>query len=96
MRPLVALAVAAMVLAVFPAVSPAPTTPKNCGSITVGGKRVKIRADQLRCKKARKGARGYMNGKGAPNGFDCTRYGAGTSVEFICAKGQTQIIAIRT
>ena len=44
-----AFALVVAVLLSFPAVSPAPVAPVNCGNITVDGKKMQIKADQIRC-----------------------------------------------
>lgn len=75
--------------------APAPVPPKDCGFITVKGKRLNVKTDSLRCKKGRKYTRAYMKGQGKPKGFTCADYGSETAIEFRCAKGQTVFFAIR-
>jgi hypothetical protein len=63
---LVALAAAGPVHAIVP--------PKNCGTITVKGKRYNIKADQLTCTKARTYASRYLASSTRPPGYSCRRY----------------------
>jgi hypothetical protein len=75
--------------------APAPVPPKNCGFMTVKGKRYNVKSDQMRCRKARRKTRSYLKGGGEPRGFDCTRYGRETNIAFRCQKGQAVFFAIR-
>jgi hypothetical protein len=73
----------------------APVPPRNCGMLETGKKRFNIKADQLRCRTARKYARRYLASHNRPRGYTCRDYGRGTSIEFRCSKGQKVIFAIR-
>lgn len=73
----------------------APVPPKNCGMLKEGGKRYNIKADQLRCRTARRYARRYLASHRRPRGYSCRDYGRGTSIEFRCSKGNRVIFAIR-
>jgi hypothetical protein len=88
---------AALAVAVVIAPSPAwaPVPPRNCGMLADGGKRYNIKADQLRCRRARRYARRYLASHVRPRGYSCRDYGRGTSIEFRCSKGQRVIFAIR-
>jgi len=88
---------AALSLVVVLAPSPAwaPVPPRNCGMLEKGSKRFNIKADQLRCRTARRYARRYLTSHDRPRGFTCRDYGGGTSIKFRCSKGQKVIFAIR-
>jgi hypothetical protein len=88
---------AALTLVVVLAPSPAwaPVPPKNCGMLEKGSKRFNIKADQIRCRTARRHARRYLTSHDRPRGYTCRDYGGGTSIEFRCSKGQRVIFAIR-
>lgn len=83
-----ALAVAAPAGAIVP--------PKDCGSTTVKHKHYDIKADQLRCKKARKYARAYLKTRHKPSGYSCKRFSASqTKIAFRCSRGIKVFFAIR-
>jgi hypothetical protein len=88
---------AALAVAVAFSASPAwaPVPPRNCGMLEEGGKRFNIKADQLRCRRARRYARRYLAAHDRPSGYSCRDYGRGTSIKFRCSKGQRVIFAIR-
>jgi hypothetical protein len=93
-----ALAVAAVVATVGVVGAPnawAPVPPKNCGMLERGSKRFNIKADQLRCRTARKYARAYLARHARPAGYSCREYGRETSIEFRCSKGRRVFFAIR-
>jgi hypothetical protein len=73
----------------------APVPPRNCGMLDEGGKRFNIKADQLRCRRARRYARRYLASHTRPRGYSCRDYGRGTSIEFRCSKGDRVLFAIR-
>ena len=54
--------------------SQAIVPPKNCGTITVKGKRYNIKADQLPCTSARIYAARYLGSGVRPRGYSCQRY----------------------
>jgi hypothetical protein len=91
--------IAALSLAAFglqAAPSPAPVPPKDCGFTTVKHHRYNIKADQVRCRKARKLSRRYLAGKGKPKGYSCQRYSPSqTDIAFRCTKGARTLFAIR-
>jgi hypothetical protein len=84
---LLALALAA------PASQSLPTAPKNCGKIMDG--RYKVKADQVRCGKARKRSKRYIRSGWRPDGYSCKSYDSSTSLKFRCWKGQRTYFAIR-
>jgi hypothetical protein len=69
--------------------------PKDCGKMKVDGKSYRIKADQLRCEKARKYARRYLAKHDRPRGYDCEDFAGGTRIEFRCQNGIKVIFAIR-
>jgi hypothetical protein len=73
----------------------APVPPKNCGMLEQGSKRYNIKADQLRCRTARRYARAYLARHSRPTGYSCREYGRETSIEFRCSKGRKVFFAIR-
>jgi hypothetical protein len=90
---LIALAALLMCVAVAPA--PAVVPPKDCGPMEVSGKRYKIKADQLKCGKARDYALDYLQHGDEPRGYKCQSYGSDTKVKFRCWSGIKEIIGIR-
>ena len=80
-----AVLLAALLLLVFAAPSPAPVTPRKCGDITVGSREYLIKADQIRCKTARRWARGYR----------CRNAGSSSALKFRCWKSQRTYFAIK-
>jgi hypothetical protein len=92
--PAFALAVAVLLVAAAP--SPAPVAPRNCGMITVEGKRYQVKADQVRCRTARPQARRYLARGVRPAGFTCRSYNSSsTALKFRCWKGKKSILAIK-
>jgi hypothetical protein len=87
--------VLALAVAVAPYQAWAPVAPKNCGMVASKGKRYNIKADQIRCRTARRQARRYLGSNRKPRGYTCRNYGRGTSIEFRCWKGQRELFAIR-
>jgi hypothetical protein len=83
------------VMLVLPAKSWAPVPPRDCGMLTVGGKRFNVKADQIRCQTARRYARTYLKRSRKPSGYSCRRYGRETRIEFRCSKGARVLFAIR-
>jgi hypothetical protein len=59
---------------------------RACGIVTKGGKDFKAYGQNIRCKKARRGARLYLRERRALDGFSCSRDVRG-SIVFTCAKG---------
>ena len=58
--------------------------PRNCGIITVKGKRWQIIADQLRCTSAKKWATTYIRTFDAPRYYTCKRGPSGSSLYRTC------------
>ncbi len=91
----VATAVTALLVALAPQSAWAPVAPKNCGMLEAKGKRYNIKADQIRCRRARRYARRYLVSHRRPRGYSCRDYGRGTRIEFRCSKGVRVLFAIR-
>ncbi len=72
------LIVTAITLALVVALAPAawaPVPPRNCGMLDANGKRFNVKADQIRCTRARRYARRYLVDHVKPSGYSCRRYG---------------------
>jgi hypothetical protein len=70
--------------------------PKDCGFIKVKHHRYNVKADQIKCRKARKLSRKYLAGKGKPKGYSCERNSPSeTAVAFYCHKGDRTLFAVR-
>ena len=90
-----ALALAAVLLLVFAAPSPAPVAPRKCGEITVSSKTYLVKADQVRCRTAKRWARRYLKSRWSPSGYNCRNGSSGTSLKFRCWKNERTYFAIK-
>jgi len=86
---------AALLLLVFAAPSPAPVAPRKCGDITVKHKRYLVKADQVRCTTAKKWSRRYLNDSWHPSGYTCRRGDSQTQLKFRCWKHERTYFAIK-
>jgi hypothetical protein len=84
----------ALMVALGPGQAWAPVPPKNCGMLKAQGKRLNIKADQLRCRTARTYARRYLS-RHRLRGYSCREFGGGTRIEFRCSRGAKVVFAIR-
>lgn len=91
---IVAVAVAAAVATFGAPAAWAPVPPKNCGMLQESGL-YNIKADQMRCRRARRYARRYLASHDRPSGYSCRDYGRETRIEFRCSKGSRVFFAIR-
>ena len=91
----ITVAVATILLLVFAAPSPAPVAPRKCGEITVKARDYLVKADQIRCKTARKWSRGYLSERWRPSGYTCRNGSSGTALKFRCWKGERTYFAIK-
>ena len=57
----------------------ATVPPKNCGMMSVKGKRYQIKADQMRCTTAKTYSRRYLSRHSRPSGYGCTDFGSARS-----------------
>ena len=97
MKSITLLSLVAALLVAVAAAGPAGAIvpPKNCHTIKVGSKSYQVKAD-IRCKRARKYARRYLAGNGAPDGWSCQRYSRSeTNIAFKGTRGQRSVFAIR-
>lgn len=92
---LVVVAALALAVALSPGHAWAPVPPRNCGMLEAKGKRFNIKADQLRCRRARRYARRYLVLHRKPRGYTCRNYGRETKIKFRCSKGARVVFAIR-
>jgi hypothetical protein len=69
--------------------------PRNCGMLTVGGKRFQIKADQMRCTTAKTYSRRYLSTGRRPAGYSCRNYTNVTKLRFRCARSIHVFFAIR-
>lgn len=58
--------------------------PRNCGTMTVKGKRWQVVADQIRCSTAKKWASTYIRTYKAPRYYSCKRGPSGSSLWRTC------------
>jgi hypothetical protein len=80
--------------ALIPAEAAAIVPPRNCGILEVKGKRFNIKADQLRCWRARRYSKRYLRSRWEPSGYSCRGYRY-TALRFRCSKGIRVYYAIR-
>lgn len=74
----------------------APVPPRDCGTVEANGNRFNVKADQIRCRKARRYTRRYLVSHRKPRGYSCQDYDPGeTSIRFRCTKGIRTLFAIR-
>ena len=78
---LAAAALVAALLTAGPAGAIVP--PKNCGKLTVKGKSYNIKADQLKCTKARAYSEDYLRSHDKPRYYKCYSY-SGSAIKFRC------------
>jgi hypothetical protein len=91
----IAAALAAILLLVTAAPSPAPVAPRNCGMMSVKDKRYQVKADQIRCKTAKSWTRSYLGSHSRPSGYQCRNYGSETKLKFRCWKRERVFFAIK-
>jgi hypothetical protein len=78
---LAAAALAVVLLTAAPAGAIVP--PKNCGKLTVKGKSYNIKADQLKCTRARDYSEDYLRSHDKPRYYKCYNY-SGSAIKFRC------------
>jgi hypothetical protein len=90
------LSAALAALLALPALAPAVIPPKNCGRMTVEGKRYQVKADQISCKTAREHTRRYIVDDQKPSGYRCRDITTRRNrVNFMCNRGRKLFFAIR-
>ena len=67
------LTLALVALALSAGAASAIVPPKNCGTQSVAGKRFQIKADQMRCRTAKRYSRRYLAQAAAPSGYSLPR-----------------------
>ena len=90
-----AFVLAALLLLAFPAPSPAPVAPRKCGEITVKSRDYLVKADQIRCRTAKKWARRYLGEGFRPSGYTCRNGDSQTQLRFRCWKREKTYFAIK-
>lgn len=91
----VAVAVALFLGAIVVQPAGATVPPKDCGMMTVNGKRYQIKADQMRCDPARTYSRRYLRSHTQPTGYRCTDFRSGTKLKFRCSRSIRVFFAIK-
>jgi hypothetical protein len=80
----------------LPAAATAVVPPKNCGTMTVEGKRYQVKADQISCSTGRDHARRYLKQRKKPRGYTCRDLSKSKGrVTFTCNNGRKVFFAIR-
>jgi hypothetical protein len=78
------------------ATAPAVVPPRDCGNMSVSGKRYQIKVDQISCKDGKGYAKKYIQSRSKPRGYSCKRYPARKNrVTFYCNNGRRVFFAIR-
>jgi hypothetical protein len=95
-RTLIAMLIAGVLsaAALIPAGAGAIVPPRNCGNLSVHGRTYNIKADQLRCRPARRYSKRYLTSRWKPAGYSCRRY-TNSALRFRCSKGIRVYYAIR-
>jgi len=94
-RLLTALGATALLLA-LPAAVPAVVPPKDCGRMTVKGKRYQVKVDQISCSTGRTYTSRYLARGSKPRGYRCRENRPKrNSVQLSCSSGRKQLFVIR-
>ena len=92
---LIALA-AAVAIAMTAAAAPAIVPPRDCGNMTVSGKRYQVKVDQISCRDGKAYTKTYLQTRRKPRGYRCSRYTPRKNrVLFQCFNGRKVFFAIR-
>jgi hypothetical protein len=95
MRPVVLAAVLGAAL-MIPTAATAVVPPKNCGTMSVKGKRFQVKADQISCRSGRRYAARFLRRGSKPRGYRCRDYPSRKGrVDFYCNNGRKIFFAIR-
>jgi hypothetical protein len=65
----------------------------DCGIVSKGSKDYRVRAQQLKCKKARRGAKRYLKGGKALDGYGCDEPAG--RIQFFCKSGNKVYWALK-
>ncbi len=89
-------ATAAGALAAGPALAPAVVPPRDCGTMSVSGKRYQVKVDQISCRSGKSYAKTYVQRRTKPSGYSCKSYPVRKNrVSFYCNNGRKIFFAIR-
>ena len=89
-------ATAAGALAAGPALAPAVVPPRDCGTMSVSGKRYQVKVDQISCRDGKSYTKTYLQKRTKPGGYTCKRYPVRKNrVSFYCNDGRKVFFAIR-
>jgi hypothetical protein len=89
------LLVALLALA-LPSAAPAIVPPKDCGRMTLKGKRYQVMVDQISCGAGRAYVKAYFKRHHKPGGYSCRTYPSKRNrVRFYCNSGRKVFFAIR-
>ena len=70
--------------------------PRDCGRMTLAGKRIQVKVDQISCRDGKAYARGYVERRVTPRGYRCTTYSVKKNrVQFMCRNGARVFLGIR-
>ena len=79
----------------LPVSTPAVVPPKDCGRMTVSGKRIQVKVDQITCKSGKRYATNFMRSRSKPSGYTCRTYPPKKNrVRFYCNNGRKIFFAI--
>ena len=94
--PLLLALVAVAALLALPLSAGAIVPPKDCGKMTLNGKRYQVKADQITCASGRKYVKSRLVAHRTPKGYKCSVYPAQKNrVRLSCANGRKTFFAIR-
>jgi hypothetical protein len=97
-RRIIVLAVVALAAALvaLPAAAPAIVPPRDCGFMTVSGKKYQAKVDQISCTSGKRYIKNYLTKRTKPRGYRCDRFTTRKNrVTFQCANGVKVFLAIR-
>lgn len=78
------------------ATAPAVVPPRDCGTMSVSGKRYQVKVDQISCRDGKGYSKTYLSQRKEPRGYTCRRYASKRNrVAFQCNNGRKQFLAIR-
>ena len=93
--PILAALLASLAVALTAAPTPAVVPPEDCGRMTVSGKRIQVKVDQITCKSGKRYATNFMRSRSKPRGYTCRTYPAKKNrVRFYCNNGRKIFFAI--
>ena len=79
----------------LPVSTPAVVPPNDCGRMTVAGKRIQVKVDQITCKSGKRYATNFMRSRSKPSGYRCRTYTPKKNrVRFYCNNGRKIFFAI--